>query len=80
MSIDVHQTRIQGLNGEQWQGFTELFFQTTQEGFKSRRRIKTKESEAELQDKEVQQNLKEDMQHGLADKAMDFTPGKWFMG
>ena len=43
----VNQTRMQGPNGEQWQGLTELFFQNTQEGFRPRRRIGTKKSETE---------------------------------
>ena len=45
---------IQCLNGEQWQGFTELFFRTTQEGFRPRRRHQTMKSEAELKDEELQ--------------------------
>ena len=46
----------------------------TQEGFRPRRRTKTKKSEAELKDEELQRKLKEEMQQALSDKDMDFTP------
>ena len=48
--------------------------QTKQEGFRPRRRIQTKKSDAELKDEELQRKLKEAIQQGLADKDMDFTP------
>ena len=55
---------------------TELVLQTTQEGFGPRRRIKTKKSEAELNDEELHRTLKEEMQQGLAAKDMGFTPSE----
>ena len=71
---DMNQTRIQCRNGEQWQGFTELFLQTKPERFRPRRKIPMKRSEAELKDETLQRELRKEMQQGLADKDMDFTP------
>ena len=49
--------------------------QTTQEGFRPRRRIiNTSTSGAELNDEDLQRKLKEDMQQRLADEDMGFTP------
>ena len=70
---DTKQTNIQGLNDEQSQGFTELFLQNKREGFKPRRRM----SEAEIKDEDIQQKIEEDMQQGLADRDMDFTPREY---
>ena len=36
--------------------------------------------EAEYKGEDLQRKVRKCMQQGLADKAMDFTPGKWFMG
>ena len=71
---DVNQTRIQGMNGEQWQGFTDLYLQNTQEGLRPRRRINAKKSETQLKDEELQRKLNEEMQQGIVNRDMDFTP------
>ena len=59
---DGHQTRVQGLNGEQWLGPTEVRIGSKHHGFKPKRRIHSKKSETELKDEEFQRHIKEDMQ------------------
>ena len=56
------QTKDRGLNGEPWQGFTEIFRLNTRKGFRLRRRIKLKNSEADIKDEDLQRKVREEMQ------------------
>ena len=77
---DTTQTKVEIPNGEQWQGFTDICLQNKREGCRPRQRIDFTKYEAEYKGEDHQRKVRKCMQQGLADKDMDFTPGKWFMG
>ena len=74
------QTKVQILNCEQREGFTDLCLQNKRASCRPRRRIPFTKYEAVFKGEDFHRKARQSMQQGLADKDMDFAPRKMIHG